>query len=76
MLTIVQFRNSVYRIAVGDGKPPALRRTKYGKAYFVIREDNVVVPLELLPELRKLPGDVLSFTGATDNVRNSDICGG
>jgi hypothetical protein len=76
VLTILQFRNSVCRIAVGDGKPPALRRTKCGKSYFVTGEDNVVVPLELLPELRKLLDDVLSFTGAVDNVRNLDICGG
>ncbi|CAO2651171.1 Nn.00g094680.m01.CDS01 [Neocucurbitaria sp. VM-36] len=31
-------------------------------------EDNVVVPLSLLPELRKLPDDVLSFPKAIDKA--------
>jgi hypothetical protein len=31
-------------------------------------EENVVVPLSLLPELRKLPDDVLSFPEAVKNV--------
>jgi hypothetical protein len=31
-------------------------------------EDNVVVPLSLLPELRKLPDDVLSFPDAVEKV--------
>ena len=34
-----------------------------------IGEDNVVVPLSLLPELRKLPDDVLSFPEAVKNAR-------
>ena len=33
-----------------------------------IGEDNVVVPLSLLPELRKLPDDVLSFPEAVKNA--------
>jgi hypothetical protein len=33
-----------------------------------VGEDNVVVPLSLLPELRKLPDDVLSFPEAVKNA--------
>lgn len=31
-------------------------------------EDNIVVPTSLLPELRKLPDDVLSFSGAVERI--------
>jgi hypothetical protein len=36
-------------------------------------EDNVVVPLSLLPELRKLPDDVLSFPYAVNKVRGDSV---
>jgi hypothetical protein len=35
----------------------------------------VVVPLSLLPELRKLPDDVLSFPGAVEKVRGIPFLG-
>jgi hypothetical protein len=31
-------------------------------------EDNIVIPSSLLPELRKLPDDVLSFPAAVKNA--------
>lgn len=34
-------------------------------------EDNIVVPTSLLPELKKLPDDVLSFSGAVDRIMES-----
>ena len=37
-------------------------------------EDNIVIPVKLLPELRKLPDDVLSFPRAIDKVSLLSVC--
>jgi len=37
-------------------------------AHISLGEDNIVIPSSLLPELRKLPDDVLSFPAAVKQV--------
>ena len=38
------------------------------EAHCIVGNTNIVVPPEFLPELRKIPDDMLSFPQATDNV--------
>ena len=64
--------SSKTRYTASQGKTvcdPSTLDTTLNLAHDPLGEDNIVVPLSLLPELRKLPDDVLSFAGAVEKVR-------